>query len=1123
MKLVTLQHLLRLAGAIALLCLISGTARAANLAADLTADPLTLNISNWEQSKIRIRYSCVSTSSSASAAKITGALDPDLELVSLTGSAHTASTSSDGSSFTFTMVNPLPAGSTGEVYVQVRFKQTTPSGATAPVSVTFSSSNLGNATSNTATLTSHTPPTGGGTGPGGGTPTGPTYTPGVGLTKYGPSEITRVGPLLTYDIRHGNTGDASSPRANYAVEDNLPAGTSLNYFVSDRWGGTSVPVTVRYKTNLNASWRQVGTTPLYNTGDGRQYYWAASLGLPATEWVTGLRFEYGTLPGGTFHPTLGEPIQISAFMRDPATFVVGSKITNCATASSTGYTQTSCVDTLVQPSNGAPAFWSSDYTGTAPYEIGESFQVATDFGLRPESDQDMTDPTLSFLLPAQFTYGGSWALQGVPWEASTKPAPKFEQIANYGGTGRTLLRWSWSTAAGNGLTIPRIRDWHYIRLTYKVTVAARTVNGSYAIPGTATFRTPIDYTWLWTNVDVWDGDGDGNKTEFIGWTEPMFQVQTGTGLAGLDSLMSVKGSLDADWSHFPDVGKTVPGGTADYKLMVRNMGGVLMKNLVIVDILPTPGDTGVVDLSARNSQWAPYLAGPVAAPAGATVYYSTSKNPCRPELVPSGPAGCEDPKWTATPPADITTVRSVKFDLSAIDIYPLDELTLTWPMRAPWSAPTAGQAAWNSFGFVASRGDTGEALFPSEPMKTGITIQPPSRPYYGDKVWVDANKNGLQDSGESGLNGIRVDLYKDNGDNIPNPATDSLVSWTTTFDNGSGPGSYLFGNIGTGKFFAVVNAPDIYGIAPQDQGGADDKDSDGAGVVVRGGRVAIMPVTELVADEEDRTWDQGLIDRSGLPAVWAVAEMGGGKVVLGGRFATCHGVARKNIAIVSSSGAVDTRFNPGTGFDGTVRSLALDGGKIFVGGEFTTYNGQPAGGLAVLDDQGKLKTAPVALDRPQVNWVGAGSSVGLIFAGEFSKAGEVPCGNFGQLTINDTIDDKFICSPGANGRVNDGEILTDKKILLCGNFTTMHGVQRGGIARLNKDGSLDRAFDPGTGANGEIYAISPLEDGRIVLTGAFTSFNGVAANGSVRLKADGSVDPTFTRSALAVDSINSAD
>lgn len=1122
MKLTSLPYLLRLAGAFALLFLTNGAASAANLVVDLTADPLSLNISNWEQSKIRIRYSCVSTSSSASASKITGALDPDLELVSLTGSAHTASTSSDGTSFTFTMVNPLPAGSTGEVYAQVRFKQTTPSGATAPVSVTFSSSNMGSATSNSATLTSHTPPTGGGGGGGGGTPTGPTYTPGVGLVKTGPWEVTRVGPNLYYDIRHGNTGNTGSNAISYVVEDTLPAGTSLLYFVSDRWGGTSVPVTVRYKTNLNSSWRQVGTTPLYNTGDGRNYYWPSALGLPATEWVTALRWEYGTLPGGVFHPSLGEPLSVCAFMRDPATFVVGSKITNCATASATGYTQTSCAETLVQPSNGAPAFWAWDDTRTGPYEIGESFNLGLDFGLRPESDQDMNDPVMSFLLPTAFTYDDSFTFSGPSWDAAGKPAPKFEKLDNYRSTGRTLLRWSWSTADGNGLKIPRVRDWNTIRLTFRLKVAARTTNGNYAIPGSATFRTPIDYTWLWTNTDAWDGDGDGNITESIGWTEPYFQVQTGTGLAGLDSLMSVKGSLDADWSHFPDIAKTVPGGTADYKLMVRNMGGVLMKNLVIIDILPTAGDTGVIDLSARNSQWAPYLAGPVAAPAGATVYYSTSKNPCRTELVPSGPAGCEDPKWNATPPADITTVRSVKFDLSAIDIYPLDELTLTWPMRAPWSAPTAGQAAWNSFGYVASRGDTGESLFPSEPMKTGITIQPPTRPYYGDKVWVDANKNGLQDSGESGLNGIRVDLYKDNGDNIPQPAIDTLVSWTTTFDNGTGPGSYLFGNIGVGKFFAVVNAPDIYGISPQDQGGADDTDSDGAGVVVRGGRVAIMPVTELVDNEEDRTWDQGLIDRSGLPAVWAVAEMGGGKVMLGGRFATCHGVARNNIALVSSTGAVDTKFTPGTGFDGTVRSLAaLPLGFCFVGGEFSNYNGKPANGLAILGPTGALVSASKQPDRPAVNWVGAGLT-GLLFGGEFSKVGDVECGNFARYFTNNSVDTSFKTTPGANGRVNDGEIISTK-VVLCGNFTSMHGVPRGGIARLNWDGSLDTTFDPGTGANGEVYAISPLEDGRIVLTGAFTSFNGTPANGSVRLNANGSVDTTFQRSALAVDSINSAD
>ena len=39
----------------------------------------------------------------------------------------------------------------------------------------------------------------------------------------------------------------------------------------------------------------------------------------------------------------------------------------------------------------------------------------------------------------------------------------------------------------------------------------------------------------------------------------------------------------------------------------------------------------------------------------------------------------------------------------------------------------------------------------------------------------------------------------------------------------------------------------------------------------------------------------------------------------------------------------------------------------------------------------------------------------------------------------------------------------DGKVLIGGDFTTVNGTNRNGIARLNADGSLDSSFNPGTG------------------------------------------------------------
>ncbi|MGB0931932.1 MAG: SdrD B-like domain-containing protein, partial [Chitinophagales bacterium] len=329
-------------------------------------------------------------------------------------------------------------------------------------------------------------------------------------------------------------------------------------------------------------------------------------------------------------------------------------------------------------------------------------------------------------------------------------------------------------------------------------------------------------------------------------------------LAALESEKLVKGELDTDYSKFPDFGRTTPGGLADYKLFVRNVGTVPMTDVVLIDILPFIGDQGVIDLSNRNSQWRPNLVGPVTAPPGVTVYYSTASNPCRDELTPGIPAVCDAPNWTTAIPQDVTTIQSLKFDFGTTVINPGDELELNWPMRAPVNAPTAGEIAWNSFGYIATRVDNGDAILPSEPIKVGIQIEPVEPAAYGDFVWLDVNQNGVQDGGEVGLDNVRVELYKDNGDGIVDVTVDQMVSFTLTANGGF----YLFPSLDIGDYYAVFHIPPTYNLSPFQNTGATgyttSNDSDGQATTIGAFTVAITPITTLVALEDDRTWDIGL-------------------------------------------------------------------------------------------------------------------------------------------------------------------------------------------------------------------------------------------------------------------------
>jgi uncharacterized delta-60 repeat protein len=108
-----------------------------------------------------------------------------------------------------------------------------------------------------------------------------------------------------------------------------------------------------------------------------------------------------------------------------------------------------------------------------------------------------------------------------------------------------------------------------------------------------------------------------------------------------------------------------------------------------------------------------------------------------------------------------------------------------------------------------------------------------------------------------------------------------------------------------------------------------------------------------------------------------------------------------------------------------------------------------------------------------------------------------------------SIDPTFNPGTGFNGTVNSIAIQSDGKIMVGGGFTSFNGTTINGIARLNADGSLDASFNPGTGFVGTVYSTAIQSDGKIIVGGTFTSFNGTTRNRIARLNSDGSLDTSF--------------
>jgi len=90
----------------------------------------------------------------------------------------------------------------------------------------------------------------------------------------------------------------------------------------------------------------------------------------------------------------------------------------------------------------------------------------------------------------------------------------------------------------------------------------------------------------------------------------------------------------------------------------------------------------------------------------------------------------------------------------------------------------------------------------------------------------------------------------------------------------------------------------------------------------------------------------------------AVAVQPDGKVLIGGLFTTVNGTNRNNIARLNANGSLDSSFNPGTGTAGAVRAVALQpDGKVLIGGDFTSVNGTNRSRMARLNSNGSLDSS----------------------------------------------------------------------------------------------------------------------------------------------------------------------
>jgi len=256
---------------------------------------------------------------------------------------------------------------------------------------------------------------------------------------------------------------------------------------------------------------------------------------------------------------------------------------------------------------------------------------------------------------------------------------------------------------------------------------------------------------------------------------------------------------------------------------------------------------------------------------------------------------------------------------------------------------------------IASISDTSGIIPPTdsnevETTVVGFTI--------GDFVWIDSNGNGVQDSGEAGLNGVTVNLLDSSGN--PTGMT------TTTVNNGTNDGAYEFTGVLAGDYIVEFVPTGSYVFSPKDNSTSGTPDADDSDADPTTGWTDVFTVGTV----DNLTIDAGMyvpVSISGLVQY----DNGAGVQPISGVTLTLKNAGGNDI---------DSDGNPGNGVQPTTTTTLANGSYSFAGlppGTYQVVQTQPVGYQSTSDTDGANNN--VIGDQTSITLTSGQSSTGNNF------------------------------------------------------------------------------------------------------------------------------------------------
>lgn len=152
--------------------------------------------------------------------------------------------------------------------------------------------------------------------------------------------------------------------------------------------------------------------------------------------------------------------------------------------------------------------------------------------------------------------------------------------------------------------------------------------------------------------DVYDLNGNGSTTDKIPYAQSNYTIVAAEGIYARKYI-----AKNDDLSDASTVTRTFkPGETFNYKITIKNNTDKPVEDAVVYDALPKVNDVNTLDGSNRLTEYTVSLRGPITAPEGWTVYYTTD-----PSVTSDTMEQAADKDIWTTAVADYSQVTGIKF------------------------------------------------------------------------------------------------------------------------------------------------------------------------------------------------------------------------------------------------------------------------------------------------------------------------------------------------------------------------------------------------------------------------------------------------------------------------------